>query len=67
MIGYIDNNKQRYIEELKDFLRIPSISTLEENKPDMQTAAQFVADKLKEAGLNKIQIFQTEGHPLVYG
>ena len=67
VIGYIDNNKQRYIEELKDFLRVPSISTLEENKPDMQTAAQFVADKLKEAGLNKIQIFQTEGHPLVYG
>lgn len=33
----------------------------------MQTAANFVADKLREAGLNKIQIFQTEGHPLVYG
>jgi len=67
VINYIDSNRGRYIEELKDLLKIPSISTLEENKPDMQTAAQFVADKLKDAGLNKIEIFQTEGHPLVYG
>lgn len=67
VINYIDSNRGRYIEELKDLLKIPSISTLEENKPDMQTAAQFVADKLKEAGLTKTEIFQTEGHPLVYG
>ncbi|MEO8232960.1 MAG: dipeptidase, partial [Ignavibacteriota bacterium] len=60
-------NRGRYIEELKDFLRIPSISTQPENKTDMQNAANFVADKLKIAGLNKIEIFQTEGHPLVYG
>ncbi len=67
VINYIDANRGRYIEELKDFLRIPSISTQPENKPDMQKAANFVADKLKDAGLNKIEIFQTEGHPLVYG
>ena len=67
VIGYIENNRGRYIDELKEFLRIPSISTLAENKSDMQTAAKFVASKLREAGLNKIEIFQTEGHPLVYG
>lgn len=67
VINYIDNNRGRYIDELKDFLRIPSISTLPENKPDMQKAANFVADKLKNAGLNKIEIIQTEGHPLIYG
>lgn len=67
VINYIDANRGRYIEELKDFLRIPSISTQPENKSDMQKAANFVADKLKDAGLNKIEIFQTEGHPLVYG
>ena len=67
VIDYIENNRGRYVEELKEFLKIPSISTLAENKTDMQTAANFVADKLREAGLNKIQIFQTEGHPLVYG
>ncbi len=67
VINYIDANRGRYIEELKDFLRIPSISTLPENKPYMQKTAGFVADKLKEAGLDRIEIFQTEGHPLVYG
>ncbi len=67
VIEYIDSNKGKYIEELKEFLRIPSISTLPENNKDMQRAAQFVADKLKDAGLNRVEIFQTEGHPLVYG
>ena len=67
VINYIDSNKDRYIDELKEFLRIPSISTLAENKNDMQSAARFVADKLKDAGLIKIEIFPTEGHPLVYG
>jgi acetylornithine deacetylase/succinyl-diaminopimelate desuccinylase-like protein len=67
VIKYIDKNKNRYIEELKEFLRIPSISTLEENKKDMQAAAQFAANKLKSAGLNRVEIFQTKGHPLVYG
>jgi acetylornithine deacetylase/succinyl-diaminopimelate desuccinylase-like protein len=67
VIDYIENNRGKYIDELKEFLRIPSISTLAENKSDMQTAAKFVVEKLKDAGLNKIEIFQTEGHPLVYG
>ena len=67
VINYIDQNKDRYIEELKEFLRIPSISTLPENKKDMQAGAQFVSGKLKDAGLNKVEIFQTEGHPLIYG
>lgn len=67
IINYIDSNYDRYIDELKEFLRIPSISTLSENKSDMQTAANFVADKLKDAGMNKVEIFQTKGHPIVYG
>ena len=67
VISYIDSNRERYVEELKEFLRIPSISTLPENNKDMQRGAQFVADKLKDAGLNRVEIFQTEGHPLIYG
>lgn len=66
VISYIDSNRGKYIEELKEFLRIPSISTLVENNKDMQRGAQFVADKLKDAGLNHVEIFKTEGHPLVY-
>ncbi len=67
VIGYIQNNKERYIDELKEFLRIPSISTLPENKEDINRCAEFVASRLKEAGMNKVEIFKTEGHPIVYG
>ncbi|GAB4291419.1 MAG: dipeptidase [Ignavibacteriaceae bacterium] len=64
---YIQSNIPVYIEELKEFLRIPSISALPEHKEDVQKAAKFVADKLKAAGLNKVEVIQTEGHPLIYG
>lgn len=66
VIDYIDSNYERYLDELKEFLKIPSISTLPEHGKDMQQAAEFVAEKLKQAGMNKVEIFQTEGHPLVY-
>lgn len=65
--SYIKSNKQNYIEELKEFLRIPSISTLVENKDDVARCAQFVADNLKKIGLSRVEIFKTEGHPIVYG
>ena len=66
VINYIKENQSNYIEELKDFLEIPSISTLHENQNDINNAAKFVAEKLKQAGLNRVEIFKTEGHPLVY-
>ncbi len=67
VINYIKENNANYISELIDYLKIPSISTLEENKRDMQKCASFVADKLKDAGMDRVEIFQTAGHPLVYG
>jgi len=67
VITFIKDNQQNYTEELKDFLKIPSISTLPEHKDDINRCAEFVADKLKNAGMSKVNIFQTEGHPLVYG
>jgi acetylornithine deacetylase/succinyl-diaminopimelate desuccinylase-like protein len=67
IINHIKNNKQTYIEELKDFLRIPSISTLSENKKDVADCAEFVSENLKKIGLNRVEIFKTEGHPIVYG
>ena len=66
ILNHINANINSYIEELKDFLRIQSISTLPEHKNDMQAAAQFVADKIKQAGIEKVNIYQTEGHPIVY-
>ncbi len=62
----IEQNESRYTEELLDFLRIPSISTLPEHKGDVARAAQFVADALRRAGMENVEIIQTEKHPLVY-
>ncbi len=67
IIQFIKNNHNLYVEELQSLLRIPSISTLQENNEDMKHCATFVADKLKQAGMNRVEIFPTEGHPLVYG
>ncbi len=66
VVSYINSRKEEYVKELKEFLRIPSISTLAENKNDMITAAKFVADKLRGAGMENVKIIETKGHPLVY-
>jgi acetylornithine deacetylase/succinyl-diaminopimelate desuccinylase-like protein len=66
VVSYINSHRDTYVEELKEFLRIPSISTLVENKPDMTTAAEFVAGKLRSAGMQNVKIIETKGHPLVY-
>jgi acetylornithine deacetylase/succinyl-diaminopimelate desuccinylase-like protein len=63
---YVQQNRERFLEELNQFLRIPSISTLPENKDDVARAAQFTADALKAAGMENVEIIPTEGHPLVY-
>jgi acetylornithine deacetylase/succinyl-diaminopimelate desuccinylase-like protein len=64
---FVRENETRLLEELKTFLRIPSISTLPEHKPDVDRAATFVADALKHAGVENIEIIPTANHPLVYG
>lgn len=63
---YVQENRQRFLEELKEFIRIPSISTLPENKGDIERAAEFVADSLKAAGMEHVEIIPTARHPLVY-
>jgi acetylornithine deacetylase/succinyl-diaminopimelate desuccinylase-like protein len=65
--NYVKDNYQNFIEELKEFLRIPSISTLASHKKDIAECAAFTAEKLKHAGLSRVEIFGTEGHPIVYG
>jgi acetylornithine deacetylase/succinyl-diaminopimelate desuccinylase-like protein len=64
--AFVESHRERLLDELKDFLRIPSISTLPEHVPDVQRAAQFVADSLMRAGLEHVEIIRTAGHPLVY-
>src|SRR4051812_43697789 len=60
------NNQQRFLSELKDLLRIPSVSTLPQHKNDLLRAAQFLADELKRIGMENVEIISTAGHPLVY-
>ncbi len=67
ILKYAENNYERFIEELKEYIRIPSISTLPENKGDMMTCAKFVEKKLQDAGIEKTKIYETAGHPIVYG
>jgi len=64
---YIDKNKNNYINELKEFLKIPSISTDPAHKKDIKKCAHFVKTKLQDAGLNNVKVIKTEGHPLIYG
>src|SRR2546425_7090326 len=65
-VSYARGNQQRFLNELKDLLRIPSISTLEEHKSDVQKAAEFVASELQRVGMEHVEIIPTKGHPLVY-
>jgi acetylornithine deacetylase/succinyl-diaminopimelate desuccinylase-like protein len=63
---YVKENETRFLEELKDFLRIPSISTLPENNEATHRAADFVVDHLLAAGLENVELIETDRHPLVY-
>lgn len=64
--AFVEQNKDRLLQELFSFLTIPSISTLPENKSDVDRAAKFVADSLKNAGMENVEIIATAKHPLVY-
>src|SRR5690554_5276017 len=64
---FISNNQQRFLDELFELLRIPSVSADPANKSDVQSAAELVAKHLKEAGADEVEICQTAGHPIVYG
>src|SRR5947207_8243750 len=62
---YTEQHRGELLEGLKTFLRIPSISTLSEHKPDIRRAAEFARDELRGAGL-EAELIEGEGNPLVY-
>ena len=64
---YIEKNKERFLEELKDLLRIPSVSADKKYKEDVFRAGEFIKTKLEEAGADKVELCQTAGYPIVYG
>src|SRR5450759_3878448 len=65
-VSYARENQKRFLDELKDLLRIPSVSTAEEHKDDIRKAAEMVANDLKRIGFEHVEIITTSGHPLVY-
>jgi acetylornithine deacetylase/succinyl-diaminopimelate desuccinylase-like protein len=64
---YQEKNKDRFLDELLELLRIPSISAKTEHKPDMVKCAEAVKQRLLEAGADKVELYPTDGHPIVYG
>src|SRR6266550_3958194 len=70
-VGFAQENKGRFVEELKALLRIPSISTDPQRVGDVRRAAEFVAAELKRIGMENVHLIETstaerKGHPLVY-
>ncbi|HEY3404526.1 MAG TPA: dipeptidase [Ohtaekwangia sp.] len=63
---FITSNKDRFITELFDWLRIPSVSADSKHKGDVRKAAEFLRGKLADAGVDKVEICETKGHPIVY-
>ncbi len=66
-LAYARQNGPRFLEELKAFLRIPSVSTLSEHKKDMHEAAAWLADQLRSFGFDAVEVLPTNGHPVVTG
>jgi len=63
---YIETNKERFLDELFELLRIPSVSADSSHKQDVAKAALYLEEKLREAGADKVEVCPTAGHPIVY-
>lgn len=66
-LDYVESHEEEFKEELFDFLRIPSVSTDSSRKGDIKDAAKFLVDKLKSLDLDRAELFETDGNPIVYG
>src|SRR5258706_13470734 len=64
---YITEHENRFLDDLKGWLRIPSISTLPEHNADVHRAAEYAANQLRDIGFNNVEAIRTQHHPLVYG
>jgi acetylornithine deacetylase/succinyl-diaminopimelate desuccinylase-like protein len=67
MIPYLEANRDKYLAELFDFLKIPSISADKKYSDSVHEAAAFVADKLKSAGADDVEVCPTAGYPIIFG
>ncbi len=66
VIEYLENNKEQNLQELFEFLRIPSISSQQSHKADINKAAEWLVENLKKSGIENAKLIPTDGHPLIY-
>src|SRR5215204_1046372 len=67
VVDFINVNRDRYVDELKQYLAIPSISALPQHAADVRRAAEWTGEALKTAGLQNVRLIETPGNPVVYG
>src|SRR5512134_1096915 len=67
VIDFINTNRDRYLDELKQYLAIPSISALPEHQGDIRRCAEYTAQELTRVGLQNVRLIETPGNPVVYG
>ena len=67
VVDYINVQRDRYVDELKQYLAIPSISALPQHQADVRRAAEWSADHMRGIGLENVRLFETPGNPIVYG
>src|SRR5919198_5974749 len=67
VIDFINTHRDRYVDELKQYLAIPSISALPQHKADVRRTAEWAADEMRRIGLQNVRLIETPGFPVVYG
>lgn len=67
VLAYIESHRDQYLKELSELLSIPSVSTSKEHIPDIRRCADWVAGHMRSIGLQRVEVFPTPGHPVVYG
>src|SRR5688572_19515903 len=67
VIDFINTNRDRYVDELKEYLAIPSISALPQHQADVRRCAEWCGDEMRRIGLQNVRLFETPGNPIVYG
>jgi acetylornithine deacetylase/succinyl-diaminopimelate desuccinylase-like protein len=67
VVDFINVHRDRYVDELKQYLAIPSISALPQHAADVRRAAEWTGEALRQAGLQNVRLIETPGHPVVFG
>ena len=67
IVDYINVQRDRYVDELKEYLAIPSVSALPQHQADVRRAAEWSANHMRGIGLENVRVIDTPGNPIVYG